>query len=132
MLLYINDTWRYLEKHSEVQDALRNGTATKSELLAAGYNSNPMRLPTYLKNGGAGWRSLIPAETQMYLAIYGSVDTAVKFDQSYAEKAVAAPAATQPAAAVNKSGRVASRATSWLGGKLLMSESLFSFLTIVS
>src|SRR5205823_5611998 len=65
MLLYLNDTWHYLEKNDEVQSALRTGVATKSELLAAGYNSNPMRLPTYLKNGGASWRSLIPAETQM-------------------------------------------------------------------
>ena len=63
MLLYINDTWNYLQKREEVRDALRNGTANKAQLIAAGYNSNPMRLPTYLKNGGAGWRSLIPAET---------------------------------------------------------------------
>ncbi len=79
MLLYINDTWNYLQKNDEVQDALRNGTATKAELLAAGYNSNPMRLPAYLKNGGARWRTLIPAETQMYLAIYKSVDGNVQF-----------------------------------------------------
>jgi hypothetical protein len=57
-----------------VQDALRNGIATKPELMAAGYNSNPMRLPLYLKNGAAQWRTLIPAETQIYLRIYSSVD----------------------------------------------------------
>jgi hypothetical protein len=74
MLLYMNDTWNGLANSSEVQDALNNGTASKPELLAAGYNSNPARLPRYLKDGGSGWRSLIPAETQMYLAIYGSVD----------------------------------------------------------
>src|SRR5438876_8793268 len=79
MLLYINDTWSYLQKQDEVQNALRNGIASKPELLAAGYNSNPMRLPLYLKNGGAGWRALIPAETQMYLAIYSSVDSNVDF-----------------------------------------------------
>ena len=79
MLLYVNDTWSYLQKHSEVQDALRSGFASMPELLAAGYNSNPMRLPLYLKNGGAGWRTLIPAETQMYLAIYSSVDSNVQF-----------------------------------------------------
>jgi hypothetical protein len=74
MLLYMNDTWNNLSQNSEVQDALRNGVATKPELLAAGYNSNPMRLPAYLKNGGAQWRTLIPAETQMYLSIYHSID----------------------------------------------------------
>ena len=79
MLLYLNDTWSKLQESSEVQEAMRNGLATKPELLAAGYNSNPLRLPTYLKNGGSEWRSLIPAETQMYLAIYASVDSNVRF-----------------------------------------------------
>ena len=67
---------------SDVQDALRNGTATKPELLAAGYNSNPLRLPGYLKSGGTSWRTLIPAETQMYLSIYSSVDNNVQFKQT--------------------------------------------------
>ena len=84
MLLYMNDTWNELAQHSEVQEALNTGIATKPELLAAGYNSNPRRLPAYLKDGGAGWRSLIPAETQMYLAIYGSVDQHVPFQQGQA------------------------------------------------
>lgn len=79
MLLYMNDTWSKLQESAEVQDAMRNGLATKPELLAAGYNSNPLRLPTYLKNGGSEWRSLIPAETRMYLAIYASVDSNVRF-----------------------------------------------------
>src|SRR5216684_239746 len=78
MLLYMNDTWNNLSRSTEVQDALSNGIATKPELLAAGYNSNPMRLPLYLKNGGAQWRTLIPAETQMYLAIYRSIDETVR------------------------------------------------------
>src|SRR5437660_11858865 len=89
MLLYINDTWRYLQKQDEVQNALRNGVANKPELLAAGYNSNPMRLPLYLKNGGAGWRTLIPAETQMYLSIYSSVDTNVQFKSQAAQDVAA-------------------------------------------
>jgi hypothetical protein len=79
MLLYINDTWNYLKQTTEVQQALQSGTATKTELLAAGYNSNPYKLPSYLSNGGSAWRSLIPAETQMYLAIYQSVDANVDF-----------------------------------------------------
>jgi hypothetical protein len=74
MLLYMNDTWNKLAQSTEIQGALRSGIATKPELLAAGYNSNPTRLPLYLKNGGAEWRTLIPAETQMYLRIYSSVD----------------------------------------------------------
>ena len=89
MLLYINDTWSYLQKQDEVQNALRNGIASKPELLAAGYNSNPMRLPLYLKNGGAGWRALIPAETQMYLSIYSSVDTNVQFKSQAAQDVAA-------------------------------------------
>jgi len=79
MLLYMNDTWTKLAESSEVQDALRTGMATKPELLAAGYNSNPVRLPAYLKNGGPNWRTLIPAETQMYLAIYSAVDRTFDF-----------------------------------------------------
>jgi hypothetical protein len=79
MLLYMNDTWTKLGESTEVQDALRTGIATKPELLAAGYNSNPVKLPVYLKNGGSNWRTLIPAETQMYLSIYGEVDRNVAF-----------------------------------------------------
>src|SRR2546423_4225024 len=89
MLLYINDTWTYLQKQEEVQNALRNGFASKPELLAAGYNSNPMRLPLYLKNGGAGWRTLIPAGTPMYLSIYSSVDTNVQFKSQAAQDVAA-------------------------------------------
>jgi hypothetical protein len=58
---------------------MSSGFATKTELLAAGYNSNPYRLPNYLASGGTAWRTLIPAETQMYLAIYQSVDSNVDF-----------------------------------------------------
>jgi hypothetical protein len=86
MLLYMNDTWTKLAESSEVQDALRTGIATKPELLAAGYNSNPGRLPGYLKTGGQNWRTLIPAETQMYLAIYGEVDRT--FDFSHRQEKV--------------------------------------------
>lgn len=74
MLLYMQDTWNDLLQNAEIQDALRLGIATEPELVAAGYNSNPARLASYLKRGGADWRALIPAETQMYLAIYNSLD----------------------------------------------------------
>lgn len=74
MLLYMQDTWDDLLQSSDIRDALQNGIATQPELVAAGYNSNPARLASYLRRGGSDWRTLIPAETQMYLAIYGSLD----------------------------------------------------------
>lgn len=114
MLLYIDDTWRFLQSQDEVQQALRSGTATKTELMAAGYNSNPYRLPKYLAGGGNGWRSLIPAETQMYLAIYQSVDNHVEFNG-----APTIVAENQQALEVSPAASLASRAamtlTSWIG-----------------
>lgn len=77
MLLYMQDTWNKLAQDADVQYALSTGIATQSELVAAGYNSNPTRLPSYIRRGGSLWRSLIPAETQMYLAIYSSLDSLV-------------------------------------------------------
>jgi hypothetical protein len=80
MLLYMQDTWDYLKKQEEVAAALEGGLATQEELLAAGYNSNPMRLPKYLARGGSAWRTLIPEETKMYLRIYSAVEAHVDFD----------------------------------------------------
>ncbi|HET7114298.1 MAG TPA: hypothetical protein VFI57_11685 [Pyrinomonadaceae bacterium] len=77
MLLYMNDTWRDLAANDEVQYALNSNLATKSELLAAGYNSNAAKLPGYLKRGRDNWKNLIPRETQMYLQIYKSFDVLV-------------------------------------------------------
>jgi len=74
MLLYMNDTWNELTANEEIQNALTAKTATPSELMAAGYNSNAAKLPGYLKRGGDGWRTLIPRETQMYLQIYKSFE----------------------------------------------------------
>jgi hypothetical protein len=74
MLLYMQDTWNDLLRKPEVQGALSAGLATQPELVAAGYNSNPARLPAYIRKGGADWRTLIPTETQMYLSIYSSLD----------------------------------------------------------
>jgi hypothetical protein len=115
-LLYINDTWKFLQSQDEVKQALRSGAATKTELLAAGYNSNPYRLPNYLANGGSGWRSLIPAETQMYLSIYQSVDSHVEFDGAASSTSDATTLRASPAASL------ASEATamliSWVGNLL--------------
>src|SRR5829696_2024437 len=77
MLLYMHDTWNELTANDEVQYALSTKTATPSELLAAGYNSNAAKLPGYLRRGGDGWRTLIPRETQMYLQIYKSFESLV-------------------------------------------------------
>ena len=77
MLLYMQDTWNDLAGDEDVIYALSAKTATKAELLAAGYNSNPARLPLYLNRGGAAWRTLVPRETQMYLQIYHSLESLV-------------------------------------------------------
>jgi hypothetical protein len=74
MLLYMQDTWNDLASNDDVQYALDTKLATSTELLAAGYNSNAAKLPGYLRRGGAGWRNLIPRETQIYLQIYRALD----------------------------------------------------------
>jgi len=116
MLLYMNDTWNNLNQSSQVQEALRSGIATKPELLAAGYNSNPMRLPVYLKNGGAQWRTLIPAETQMYLSIYHSIDDTLRLGSD----SIKSDNNSGQAVGVSKPGGPLSLATilSWLGQSL--------------
>ncbi|HEX3253681.1 MAG TPA: hypothetical protein VHS05_29875 [Pyrinomonadaceae bacterium] len=80
MLLYMNDTWTELTANEDVKNALDTKIATPSEILAAGYNSNAAKLPSYLKRGGDGWRTLIPRETQMYLQIYKSFEGLVPMD----------------------------------------------------
>jgi hypothetical protein len=75
MLLYIRDTWGELNLDADVSDALLHGMATKQELIAAGYNSNPAKLGSYIRRGGTAWRTLIPRETQMYLQIMQSFES---------------------------------------------------------
>jgi hypothetical protein len=79
MLLYMQDTWSDLALSPDLSAARTAGLATPEELMAAGYNSNPARLASYARRGGAGWRTLIPRETQMYLQIYKSVDALMPF-----------------------------------------------------
>ncbi len=124
MLLYMNDTWNKLQQSTEVKDALRNGTATKPELLAAGYNSNPMRLAGYLKNGGAGWRTPIPAETQIYLKIYTAIDRTIEIGSDSSRINDAATNA-QVAVAISTPWRAAAM-LSWLGRSLPMTGSLLT------
>jgi hypothetical protein len=77
MLLYMRDTWTDLALNETIIEALVTKTATQAELLAAGYNSNPARLPLYIQRGGAAWRTLLPRETQIYLQIYSSVESLI-------------------------------------------------------
>jgi len=79
MLLYIQMTYNDLMASPTVVGALAGGIATEAELLSAGYNSNPARLPGYIKRGGANWRNLIPRETQIYLQINASIDRFAPF-----------------------------------------------------
>jgi hypothetical protein len=118
MLLYLNDTWKFLQSQDEVQQALQSGSATKTELLAAGYNSNPYKLPSYLSNGNSSWRSLIPAETQMYLAIYQSVDSNVDFGTSEAPSIVAATTVPLFAPVAALARETTTALVSWVGNAL--------------
>lgn len=77
MLLYMQMTWNELSANETIVSALTSGIANQTELMAAGYNSNPSRLPIYIRRGGAEWRSLIPRETKIYLQIYASLERAV-------------------------------------------------------
>lgn len=77
MLLYMQMTWGELSYNEIVISAIADGTATQADLMAAGYNSNPAKLPGYIKRGGANWRALIPRETKIYLQIYESLERAV-------------------------------------------------------
>jgi hypothetical protein len=97
MLLYMQDTWNGLALDADVLDAMASKNATQAELVAAGYNSNPAKLPSYLRRGGPSWRVLIPRETQMYLQIYSSLEGLVQFKNRGNATAQPAPQ-TQPAA----------------------------------
>jgi hypothetical protein len=77
MLLYMQMTWMDLLANPAVYDAVQNGIATPAELMSAGYNSNPAKLPGFIKRAGAGWRNLIPRETKIYLQINQSMDSFV-------------------------------------------------------
>ena len=74
MLLYMQMTWNDLISRPVVLDALQTGLATQEQLMAAGYNSNPAKLPGYITRGGADWATLIPRETKIYLQIYDSLE----------------------------------------------------------
>ena len=76
-LLYMQDTWNDLLMSDTINNALETGIATDAELMAAGYNSNPARLASYIRRSGANWKYAIPRETQMYLQIQRSVQATI-------------------------------------------------------
>lgn len=78
MLLYMQRTWNDLSASATINNAVANGVATIPELLSAGYNSNPANLPKYVSRGGNNWRSLIPAETKIYLQIYSALEVSAR------------------------------------------------------
>ncbi|HEX7721958.1 MAG TPA: hypothetical protein VF397_07350, partial [Pyrinomonadaceae bacterium] len=86
MLLYMQDTWNDLSANEDVQSAIAAKQATPTEIIAAGYNSNAARIPGYIRRAGAGWRGLIPRETQIYLQIYQSLDSLMKAKENHARK----------------------------------------------
>jgi hypothetical protein len=77
MLLYMQMTRNDLTASPAVANALQTGIATPEQLMAAGYNSNPAKIPGYINRGGENWTSLIPRETKIYLQIYESLERAV-------------------------------------------------------
>ena len=79
MLCYMQMTYNDLMASPTVSDAVSTGIATEAELMSAGYNSNPAKLAGYIKRGGAGWKNLIPRETQIYLQINDSINRFVPF-----------------------------------------------------
>jgi len=86
MLLYMQDTWNDLSANEDVQNALAAKQATVAELVAAGYNSNAAKIPGYIRRAGAGWHSLIPRETQLYLQIYQSLDALIRAKENHTRK----------------------------------------------
>jgi len=80
MLLYMQMTWNELNSSETVRQAMADGIATQEQLMAAGYNSNPSRLPGYIKRGGQNWTSLIPNETKIYLQIWDSLERFVPME----------------------------------------------------
>lgn len=73
MLLYMQMTWNDLSSSPTVTGAVSSGIATQEQLMAAGYNSNPAKLPGYINRGGADWATLIPRETKIYLQIFDAL-----------------------------------------------------------
>ncbi|MBL8149278.1 MAG: hypothetical protein JNN15_05060 [Blastocatellia bacterium] len=109
MLLYLRKYNNYFLSKDSVQDAIDAGHATEEELMAAGYNSNPVRVPKTLSRG-TSWKYSLPRETQIYLTILNSLDSSITtgpVKASYVtETASYRPSTTRT---YNKSYRVSSK-----------------------
>lgn len=76
MLLYLKHYNSLFRDKKIVNDAIDTGIATEEELMAAGYNSNPINVPKKLSYG-KGWKYYLPKETQVYLSILHALDNSV-------------------------------------------------------
>lgn len=76
MLLYLNRYYQFFSSNDTVANAWESSIATEEEIMAAGYNSNPVRVPRTLSQGEY-WRRSLPQETQIYLSILRSLDSSV-------------------------------------------------------
>ncbi|MBI4851123.1 MAG: hypothetical protein HY819_04775 [Acidobacteria bacterium] len=76
MLLYLNRYYNFFSDNQSVNEAWENGIATKEEIMAAGYNSNPTKVPRTLSQGEY-WKRGLPQETQIYLDILRSLESSV-------------------------------------------------------
>ncbi len=79
MLLYLNRYYDFFSNSSSVNAAWESAIATKEEIMAAGYNSNPNKVPRTLSQGEY-WKRGLPQETQIYLTILRSLDSSVTTD----------------------------------------------------
>lgn len=76
MLLYLKRYNEFFLDKQIVNDAIDTGLATEEELMAAGYNSNPVNVPKKLAYG-KGWKYYLPKETQVYLSILHALDSSI-------------------------------------------------------
>lgn len=74
MLLYIEMTYQYFQNNSIVAQAMDTTLARVNDLMAAGYNSNPARIPGYIDRGHTAWTRLLPRETNIYLSILHTLE----------------------------------------------------------
>ncbi len=76
MLLYLKRYNAFFLDKQIVNDAIDTGLATEEELMAAGYNSNPVNIPKKLAYG-KDWKYYLPKETQVYLSILHALDSSI-------------------------------------------------------
>lgn len=76
MLLYLKRYHSFFLEKEQVIEAIKNGIATEEELMAAGYNSNPVNVPRRLSYGKY-WKYYLPKETKVYLSILHALDSSI-------------------------------------------------------